>query len=73
MTIAITVRADNAIIIFDEDDPRNGVVIDKITDVAKLIAALNRTVTQLHGENAWRRAEMRAVMDAVADHDERLN
>ena len=73
MTIAITVRSDNAIIIFDEDDPRSGVVIDKITDVAKLIAALNRTVTQLHGENAWRRAEMRAVMDAVADHDERLN
>ena len=73
MTIAITVRADNAIIIFDEDDPRNGIVIDTITDVAKLIAALNRTVTQLHGENAWRRAEIRAVMDAVADHDERLN
>ena len=73
MAIAVTVRADNAIIIFDEDDPRNGIVIDTITDVAKLIAALNRTVTQLHGEDAWRRAGMRAVMEAVADHDQRLN
>ena len=69
MTISIAVRADNAIVIYDEDDPRYGVVLEKITDVAKLIAALNRTTTQLHGEKAWRQAGMRAIAEAVADMD----
>jgi len=74
MTISIAVRADNAIVIYDEDDPRFGVVLEKITDVASLIAALNRTVAQVHGEKAWRRAGMRAVMEGAAfDIDERLN
>jgi len=67
MTISIAVRADNAIVVYDEDDPRYGVVLEKITDVAKLIAALNRTTTQLHGEKAWRQAGMRAIAEAVAD------
>lgn len=69
MTISIAVRADNAIVVYDEDDPRYGVVLEKITDVAKLIAALNRTTTQLHGEKAWRQAGMRAIAEAVADMD----
>jgi len=53
----------------DEDDPRYGIVLEKITDVAKLIAALNRTTTQLHGEKAWRQAGMRAIAEAVAETD----
>jgi hypothetical protein len=69
MTISIAVRAYNAIVVYDEDDPRYGVVLEKITDVAKLIAALNRTTTQLHGEKAWRQAGMRAIAEAVADTD----
>jgi hypothetical protein len=69
MTISITVRADNAIVIYDEDDPRYGVVLEKINDVASLIAALNRTVAQVHGERTWRWAGMRAVAEAVADTD----
>jgi hypothetical protein len=70
MNISISVRADNAIVIYDEDDPRYGVVLEKITDVAKLIAALNRTTTQLHGAKAWRQAGMRAIAEVVAGTDE---
>ena len=73
MTISVAVRADNAIVIYDEDDPRFGVVLEKTTDVARLIAALNRSTTQLHGEKAWRWAQMRELMRDDDDEDWILN
>ena len=73
MTIRVGVRDDKAIVIYDENDPRNGVVIGTIAGVAKLIAALTALVTQHHGEEAWRQARMRIMMEAVANRDERLN
>ena len=73
MSLMIALRADNAIILYDEDDPRSGVVIASIAELAKLVSELNAAVTRLHGEEAWRRARMRAAVEAVARYDERLN
>ena len=62
MNIAIALRSDNAIVIYDEDDPRSGVVIDTVTQVANLIGELAAAATRLHGEKAWRWAQMRDLM-----------
>jgi hypothetical protein len=67
MTISVTLRADNAIVIYDEDDPRSGVVIDTITQAANLIDELTTAVTLLHGEEAVPWARMRALMEADDD------
>lgn len=69
MAIAVTARADNAIVIYDEDDPRYGVVIASPSEVATLINTLTKTATGLHGENAWKMARMRALMQDDADED----
>jgi hypothetical protein len=73
MAIAITVRADNAIVVYDEDDPRSGVVIDGPSEITTLINALTNTATGLYGDEVWKRARMQALAEAVADYDERLN
>ena len=69
MAIAVTVRADNAIVIYDEDDPRSGVVIDTIMQAVNLINDLSATGSRLHGEEAWRLARMRALMQDDDDED----
>ena len=73
MAITVNVRADNAIVIYDEDDPRFGVAIHNPSDVAALIYALSGAAAGLYGEQGWKRARMRAVTEAVADYNERLN
>jgi hypothetical protein len=73
MAIAVTVRADNAIAVYDEDDPRCGVVIDSPLKAAILINELTKTVSGLHGQEAWKRARMRALAASLANSDERLN
>lgn len=69
MTISIALRGDNAIMIFDEDDPRDGVVIDTISAAEELIVALTAAIADLRGQEAEMRAKMRAVAEAVADRD----
>lgn len=48
-------------------------VIASIEELAKLVSELNAAVTRLHGDEAWRRARMRAAVEAVARYDVRLN
>jgi hypothetical protein len=73
MAISVHVRGDDAIVIYDEDDPRSGVVIEKPKDVAKLIVALNVTMAGLCGEEGWGWARKRALIEAVADETRHLN
>ncbi|MGV1005463.1 MAG: hypothetical protein ACOYEV_12020 [Candidatus Nanopelagicales bacterium] len=62
MNIAIGLRGDNTIVIYDENDPRSGIVIDTIMQAVNLIDDLSATGARLHGEEAWRWAQMRALM-----------
>lgn len=73
MAISVTVRADNAIVIYDENDPRFGVTITSAVEASLLIGQLNAVAAMSYGEDAWRFAGMRAVAEAAADDDQRLN
>lgn len=73
MTIAITVRTDNAIVLYEEGDPRVGVVIEGPADAAALINTLTNTAIGLYSEATWKRARMRAVVQALGDFNDRLN
>lgn len=69
MTLSIHVRSDDAVIVYDDGDPRSGIVLEKVTDIAKVIADLSSTAIRLHGDAAWRRAKMRVCIEAVAEDD----
>lgn len=69
MTTRVGIWDDKAIVIHGETDLDGGVVIGTIVDAARLITALSTAMTHHHGEDAWRRAKMRVLMEAAATED----
>ncbi len=64
MTISIGLREDDAIVIYEEDDPRSGVVIVTAADAANLACKLHAAAHRRFGEEQWKRAQLRALMEA---------
>lgn len=62
MTIEVGLRADEAILLQDKNEPRRGLVIPTIAEAERLIDQLTAVISYLHAEKERRRQAMRALM-----------